>query len=76
MLALTATDSCRDRLCAFYLWNDRQALAAAVAIALRERVRLSAIQRWSMKEEHSDGFERFRAELARARRMRSRRKVQ
>ena len=32
-LTLSATDSCRDRLAAFYHWNDRQSLAAAVAIA-------------------------------------------
>ena len=28
-LALSATDACRDRLAAFYYWNDRQALGAA-----------------------------------------------
>jgi hypothetical protein len=31
--ALSATDCCRDRLAAFYHWNDRQSLDAAVDIA-------------------------------------------
>ncbi len=38
VLALSPTDSCRDRLAAFYHWNDRQSLDVAVLIALRERV--------------------------------------
>lgn len=67
MLALSATDSCRDRLSAFYHWNDRQALAAAVAIALRERVNLLKVRRWSAKEGATGHFEAFRLELARAR---------
>ena len=29
LLLLSATDSCRDRLAAFFQWKDRQALAAA-----------------------------------------------
>lgn len=72
MLALTVTDSCRDRLCAFYFWHDRQALAAAVAIARLHRVRLSAIRRWSGREGQMEGYERFAAELARARRRQGR----
>ena len=32
-LVLSATDSCRDRLAAFYHWNDRQSLDVAVSIA-------------------------------------------
>jgi len=34
---LSATDSCRDRLAAFYHWNDRQSLAVAAEIAVRSR---------------------------------------
>ena len=46
-LVLSPTDACRDRLAAFYHWNDRQSLAVAVEIALRNRVNLAAIRRWS-----------------------------
>ncbi|UCE03141.1 MAG: hypothetical protein JSW67_02805 [Candidatus Latescibacterota bacterium] len=70
-LSLSATDSCRDRLAAFYHWNDRQALRAAVAIALRRRVRMSVIQSWSENEQAVAGFDEFRRELQRARRQRA-----
>ncbi len=50
LLALSATDSCRGRLAAFYHWNDRQRLDAAVAIATRQRVQLSRLRQWSVQE--------------------------
>jgi hypothetical protein len=72
-LVLSPTDSCRDRLAAFYHWNDRQSLAVAVSIALRNRVNLAAIRRWSSAEGAAHGFDEFLAELRAARRRRSRR---
>jgi hypothetical protein len=72
-LALSATDSCRDRLAAFYHWGDRQSLAVAVEIARRHRVGVAAIGRWSRSEGAADLFEEFLADLARARRLSARR---
>ena len=66
-LALSATDSCRDRLAAFYHWNDRQGLAAAVAIAARNRVALGKVREWSRKEGKLGGYSTFLAELRRHR---------
>jgi hypothetical protein len=66
-LVLSATDSCRDRLAAFYHWNDRQALAAAVAIAVHHRISIARVRAWSADESHLEGFEVFVAEVARAR---------
>lgn len=57
--ALSATDSCRDRLAAFYLWNDIQSLRVAAAIARRSKVDMEAIQRWSTREGHAAGYEAF-----------------
>jgi hypothetical protein len=57
--ALSATDSCRDRLAAFYHWNDRQSLAAAVEISRRRRVNLSAIRKWSEREGARKKFQEF-----------------
>jgi len=71
-LALSATDSCRDRLAAFYHWNDRQSLDVAVSIARRNRVDLARIRRWSAREGFADRFVEFRAELARRRGRRAR----
>lgn len=67
MLTLSATDSCRDRLAAFYHWKDRQALTAAVAIALRHRVRMKRIREWSGEEDSATEFDLFRSELELAR---------
>ncbi|MBI4609542.1 MAG: hypothetical protein HY726_11090 [Candidatus Rokubacteria bacterium] len=72
-LVLSPTDSCRDRLAAFYHWNDRQSLAVAVSIALRNRVNLAAVRRWSITEGAERRFEEFLAELRAGRRKRSRR---
>jgi hypothetical protein len=65
--ALSATDSCRDRLAAFYHWNDRQALSVAVAIALKNRVRMRTIREWSRIESAEARCEEFERELTRAR---------
>lgn len=66
-LALSPTDSCRDRLAAFYHWSDRQALAAAVAIAFTHRVHMNVIREWSRIEQAQDQFEEFVNELNRRR---------
>lgn len=62
-LMLSPTDSCRDRLAAFYHWNDLQSLEVALAIARRHRVGLATIRRWSEAEGAADKFERFRNAL-------------
>ena len=56
---LSATDSCRDRLAAFYFWKDRQSLEVASWIALRNRVDLARIRAWSREEGHEDGYREF-----------------
>lgn len=66
--ALSPTDSCRDRLAAFYHWSDRQSLRAAVEIARRHRVNMSTIRRWSAHEGASEKFEEFLDEVARRKR--------
>ena len=66
-MALSPTDACRDRLAAFFHWSDRQSLHVAVAIALRQRVNLTAIRRWSHREGFDTKFDEFRRELKRKR---------
>lgn len=73
-LALSATDACRDRLAAFYFWNDLQGLAAAVAIAARNRVAFAKVRAWSRGEGHAEGYIVFLAELRRTRAARRLRK--
>ncbi len=64
---LSATDSCRDRLAAFYFWSDRQSLQVAIWIALQNRVDLRRVRKWSLEEGHEAGFEEFVGALKRAR---------
>ena len=70
-LALSPTDACRDRLAAFYHWSDRQSLQSAVEIALRHRVNMAAIRRWSEREGHPERFEEFRVAVTQRRKNRS-----
>ena len=71
-LALSATDACRDRLAAFYHWNDRQSLRIAAEIAVRRRIDRRRVEQWSRREGHEDGFLEFLAELGRVRAKRRR----
>ena len=66
-LALSATDACRDRLAAYFHWNDRQSLEVALEIAIRNRVNLGKVKRWSEAEGNADRFQIFQAELRRRR---------
>ena len=74
LLALSPTDSCRDRLAAFYHWSDRQSFEVAVEIARRHRIHLKQIERWSETEGFAAHFREFAAEVERARRARRRRR--
>jgi len=64
VLALSPTDSCRDRLAGFYHWNDRQSLMAAVAIAKRRKVDMAAIAEWSKREGELPAFEVFKSKVS------------
>lgn len=67
-LALSPTDSCRDRLAAFFHWRDRQSLDVAVEIALRNEVDQERIRRWSEAEGFAERFRDFEREVDRRRR--------
>ncbi len=56
---LTPTDSVKDRLAAYYHWNDPQALEQAVMVAKAQKVNLREIKEWSVAEGHKDKYETF-----------------
>ncbi len=56
---LTPTDSVKDRLAAYYHWNDPQALEQAIMVAKAQKVKLSEIRKWSEKEGHKEKFDIF-----------------
>ncbi len=66
-LALSATDSCRDRLAAFYHWNDRQGLRLAVEVARKQTVDLDVVKAWSFSEGMAEKYEEFAREVRRPR---------
>jgi hypothetical protein len=54
---VSATDCVKDRLCAFYYWNDQQGLAQAVLVAESQNVDLDEIKRWSKVEGKEEEYE-------------------
>jgi hypothetical protein len=58
---ITATDSCRDRLAAFFHFHDRSALdqACSVYAAVKKQVELKRIRAWSKNEGKLEAFEEF-----------------
>jgi len=59
LVLLTPTDSVKDRLAAYYHWNDKQALEQAMMVAKAQKVDLKDIKRWSVVEGHEDKYATF-----------------
>ena len=60
---LSPTDCVKDRLAAYYHWNDLQALEQAKMVAQNHQIDLKEIQRWSGVERQLDKFEFFQEKL-------------
>jgi hypothetical protein len=60
---VSPTDCVKDRLCAFYFWNDQQGLAQAVLVAESQSVDLEEIKRWSKVEGKEQEYLTFKAKL-------------
>ncbi|HXM19309.1 MAG TPA: hypothetical protein VN934_10950 [Candidatus Tumulicola sp.] len=58
---ITATDSVRDRLAAYYSWDDRSSLQTAVSVCLAvpEKVDLTNVEGWSRREGQLDKHAEF-----------------
>lgn len=59
IVMLTPTDSVKDRLAAYYHWNDPQALEQALMVAGAQEIDLREVKRWSEKEGHSKKYSDF-----------------
>ncbi len=64
---ISPTDCVKDRLAAFYFWEDRQSLRQAVWVAQAHEVDLDDVRRWSLAEGKLIEYEKFLAELQRGR---------
>lgn len=60
---LSPTDCVKDRLCAFYFWNDLQGLEQAILVTKSQQVDLKEIKRWSKVEEKEKEFKVFTDKL-------------
>lgn len=67
IILLTPTDSVKDRLAAFYHWNDPQALEQATMVAEAQEIDLREVKRWSKKEGHAEKYQEFLIRLRRKR---------
>ncbi|MFH1715541.1 MAG: hypothetical protein ABH857_05070 [Elusimicrobiota bacterium] len=59
VILLTATDCVKDRLAAYYHWNDPQSLDQALNVAKKQEINLKDIERWSIEEGAQKKFKRF-----------------
>jgi hypothetical protein len=60
---LSPTDCVKDRLCAYYFWNDLQGLEQAVWVAQSQPVDLKEIKRWSKVEGKEKDYKAFTDKL-------------
>ena len=56
---ISPTDCVKDRLAAYYFWEDRQALAQAVLVATHNRINMGEIKKWSQAEGNIEKFKKF-----------------
>jgi hypothetical protein len=56
---LTPTDCVKDRLAAFYHWNDPQSLDQAIMVAKAHPIKIESVKKWSAKEGMSEKFKVF-----------------
>ena len=59
IVLMTPTDSVKDRLAAYYHWNDQQALEQAIMVAKVQKINLREVKRWSEKEGHAEKYKEF-----------------
>ncbi len=65
---LSPTDCVKDRLAAFYHWNDKPSLEQALLVSLDNDVDMKEVERWSLREGMDEKFELFRKSLKSRRR--------
>jgi len=64
LTVLSATDCVKDRLAAYFHWDDRECFEQALLVAKSNEIDLQEIERWSLKEGHETKFKELRDTLA------------
>jgi hypothetical protein len=57
---ISPSDCVKDRLAAFFHWQDQQSLAQAVLVAQAQDIDLSEIERWSRREGKLKEFQKIK----------------
>ena len=60
---LTPVDCVKDRLSAYFHWNDTESLEQAILVARQQRLSLRGIRDWAVREGQREKFEVFRDKL-------------
>ena len=60
---LTPTDCVRDRLAAYFFWDDMQSFDQALLVARGNDINMPAIREWAKREGNREKFRKFRSEL-------------
>ena len=60
---LSPTDSVKDRLAAYYYWNDQQALEQALMVCNENHIDIDNVREWSKKEGMIEEFTKFETEF-------------
>lgn len=61
--SISPTDCVKDRLAAFYFWDDLQSLEQAKLVARAKKVNLKEIKRWSINENQLSKYNLFAEQL-------------
>ena len=56
---LTPTDCIKDRLAAYFFWNDNQSFDQALMVAKKNKINLSEIEKWAEKQGEKYKYEIF-----------------
>ncbi|MCK5793539.1 MAG: hypothetical protein KAH12_02455, partial [Anaerolineales bacterium] len=60
---LSPTDCVKDRLVAYYYWQDRQCLEQAILVAADNQIDLAELERWSRHEGMRENFRQIKGKL-------------
>ena len=60
---LTPTDCVKDRLAAYFHWDDRQSLDQAVMVSKSQKIDMKNIEKWAHKEGNDEKLKKFKQEL-------------
>jgi hypothetical protein len=61
---LSPTDCVKDRLAAYFHWDDRPSLDQAILVSLAEDIDFQEVRRWSLREHMKVKYEAFRERYA------------